>query len=71
MGYAAYNNDNPTQNVFSDLDVNMFEIRSKTNTEMVLGDKVPHNAGVYSYIGCIANPTTQEIIWVNNSRPLP
>lgn len=68
--YRAGNNDNPTQYIGSTIDYTYFVVVSRTDTEIVFQWINAHANTSPGYLGCICD-ADNNVLWVNNTKPLP
>lgn len=71
VGYLSWNNDNPSQLISTTDDSYIGSIVEISYGRLVVEMRtvVAHNTGFY--LGVIANETTKEVYWENNTKPLP
>lgn len=70
-GALSFNNDNPTENQEFLGDSYLYNIVSKTKTEMVLRRRVDVSIPNDNYLGVIVSADTMIAYWVNDTKPLP
>ena len=70
IGVWSLDNDNPLAQRGTSNVEGIFDIVSKTDTEMTLAVRSPNPHNSPSYLGAILSPDRETIYWMNNTRPL-
>lgn len=71
VGVVSYENNRPEMYIDSLTDGHTFSIQVLSDRSANLVHKESTTPTLPSYLGMIVNPTTLEVLWVNNTRPLP
>lgn len=71
VGVLASNNDLPLENRDVPQAILLFDIVSRTDTEMLMRQRTTISHGVDNYLGAILSADRQTVYWVNETRPLP
>lgn len=71
MGYGSHDNNNPIERLWSTSAKYMFNVVSRNNEEIVFSLVSEQSFNTPGYLGVIGNPETQEVIYENNTRPIP
>lgn len=71
VGYISRNNDDPSQLIETTDGFYVGDITELSYERLVVEMRKVTSHGSGFYLGVIANETTKEIYWENNTRPLP
>lgn len=71
IGVMSNNNDNPEMYAGTAHASQDCEILSIQGSRVVFGQDSSHNHSTKSYLGCIVSADRSQILWTNNSKPLP
>lgn len=71
VGIYATSNGNPLEYLNTPTQSFLFNIVSKSSTNMTLRSGVSSIHSVDNYLGAIVSADRQTIYWVNNTNPLP
>lgn len=71
IGLYASENDNPLGYLNATREDLIFRVDEKSNNRMILKSRSPLSHRVASYLGCIVSADRSQIIWENNTQPLP
>lgn len=71
VGYLSKENDNPAQYIGSEYIYFIGDIIERSYERLVVEIRKVTTHAESFYLGVIANETTKEIYWENNTRPLP
>lgn len=71
IGILAYRNDYPMDNRYSTARQNIFDISVIDDTTAVLVPRVESSHSFDNYLGGILTGDRTQVIWENDTRPLP
>lgn len=71
LGIVSTRNTEPLINIRSTSAAEIIPIKTKTPTEITLGQESVHTHGSSTYLGAIVSQDRETIYWVNDTAPLP
>lgn len=69
VGYLASNNSKPMANIGEDYW--KMEVQVVSDEEIILRTPSQHQFSMAQYVGTLYDSTHGQVVWVNESRPLP
>ena len=71
IGVYSSDNDNPLQHRYDRESYRVFDITSRSDTNLVLTAREATTVIAAVYLGAIVSPNGNVVYWTNNSKPLP
>lgn len=71
VGLYATNNDRPLENIDTQLAARLFRVVVEDDENMVVTNNQPGTHSAPSYLGGIVSADRQNVLWVNDTKPLP